>query len=284
MELKVSQRNRADRFSLLPKLLPQPTLPSQTHRTWAYAKRSSKNQFGAVALRWRFQLQDIPRDQSFTKHHFVRIVEGCQLGRGETFTSILKQNGVSTHSIVIVNRKIGDTDLEHKGQDSKIRNPLAIRDVYQLQEKLQSSLNGLQNYKKLFLHVSPRLPPARTTSFIVLVPLIVFCARCIIGASYARVSKTSKLKTIDKSEGEHHKFRSGHWRSALRDIRELDGLDSESSTDPSSPSVDEQISVEDLSHAYKKLDKDYEKFLSECGLSNCGYWRGVPRVNKKGIH
>lgn len=210
MELKVSQRNRADRFSLLPKLLPQPTLPSQPHRysaiplkpkfhhrydapfywlrkfiqlalllcsfpsnfyirTWAYAKRSSKNQFGAVALvcvlyiqtwvyfctwknfeistlsclvpicssprlnssfylvlfyiplfsqrprywlviyalniccvpveemghwlivkyllvsewvlwwccqRWRFQLQDIPRDQSFTKHHFVRIVEG----------------------------------------------------------------------------------------------------------------------------------------------------------------------------------------------------------------
>lgn len=41
-----------------------------------------------------------------------------------------------------------------------------------------------------------------------------------------------------------------------------------------SPSEDEQISVEDLSHAYKKLDQDYEKFLSECGLSKWGYWRG----------
>lgn len=78
---------------------------------------------------------------------------------------------------------------------------------------------------------------ARTTSFIVLVPLIVFCARCIIGASYARIFGTSKLETVNKPEGERHKFRSGHWRSALRDIRELDGPDSESSIDSTVSSI-----------------------------------------------
>ena len=64
---------------------------------------------------------------------------------------------------------------------------------------------------------------------VVLVPLIVFCAKCIIGASYARVFGTSRLKPVKEPEGERHNFRSGHWRSALREIRELDGLDSESS-------------------------------------------------------
>ncbi|XP_038890845.1 uncharacterized protein LOC120080288 isoform X2 [Benincasa hispida] len=196
------------------------------------------------------------------------------IGRSESLTLNPNQNGDPTHSISVANKRIKDTDLEQKGQNIKIQNPRAIRDVYQLEEKLQSALNELRNYKKLFALASSHLPPARTTSFIVLVPLIVFCARCIIGASYARVFGTSRLETVDKREGKHHKFRSGHWRSALRDIRELDGLDCESPIDSMSPSEDEQISDEDLSHDYKKLDQDYEKFLSECGLSKWGYWRG----------
>ncbi|CAK9313994.1 unnamed protein product [Citrullus colocynthis] len=270
MEVKLSQRNRAHRFSFLPKLLPHPTLPSLILRDWA--NTTFKNQVRAITLRWRFQLQDISKDQLSAKHHYVRIVEGS-----ESLTSISNQNGDPAHSIVIANKKIMDTDLEQKGQNIKIQNPRAITYVYQLEEKLRSALNGLQNYKKLFALASSRLPPARTTSFIVLVPLIVFCARCIIGASYARVFGTSRLETVDKREGERHKFRSGRWRSALRDIRELDGLDCESPIDSTSPSEDEQISVEDLSHAYKKLDQDYQKFLSECGLSKWGYWRGGTR-------
>ncbi|KAG6607505.1 hypothetical protein SDJN03_00847, partial [Cucurbita argyrosperma subsp. sororia] len=149
-----------------------------------------------------------------------------------------------------------------------------FRDRYQLQEKLQSSLNGLCKYQMHLTLACPRLPPARTTSLVVLVPLIVFCAKCIIGASYARVFGTSRLKPVKEPEGERHNFRSGHWRSALREIRELDGLDSESSIYSTSPSEEQQISVEDLSHAYKKLDQEYDKFLSECGLSKWGYWRG----------
>lgn len=34
------------------------------------------------------------------------------------------------------------------------------------------------------------------------------------------------------------------------------------------------VSFEESSHAYRKLEDDYEKFLSECGMSKWGYWRG----------
>lgn len=36
----------------------------------------------------------------------------------------------------------------------------------------------------------------------------------------------------------------------------------------------DQNSFEEVSHAYDKLEHEYQKFLSECGISNSGYWRG----------
>lgn len=40
------------------------------------------------------------------------------------------------------------------------------------------------------------------------------------------------------------------------------------------PDDKEQPHVEDASHAFDKLEGDYQKFLSECGMSSYGYWRG----------
>lgn len=37
---------------------------------------------------------------------------------------------------------------------------------------------------------------------------------------------------------------------------------------------EEPLHFEDTSRAYNKLEDDYHKFLSECGMSNWGYWRG----------
>ena len=36
----------------------------------------------------------------------------------------------------------------------------------------------------------------------------------------------------------------------------------------------DQISYEDESHAYRKLEHDYQEFLAQCGMSKFGYWRG----------
>ncbi|RVW29132.1 hypothetical protein CK203_096781 [Vitis vinifera] len=38
--------------------------------------------------------------------------------------------------------------------------------------------------------------------------------------------------------------------------------------------VQTQGSAEEVSHAYGKLEHDYQQFLSECGISKWGYWRG----------
>lgn len=35
-----------------------------------------------------------------------------------------------------------------------------------------------------------------------------------------------------------------------------------------------EISLEEASHAYRKLEHDYQEFLSQCGMSKWGYWRG----------
>lgn len=40
------------------------------------------------------------------------------------------------------------------------------------------------------------------------------------------------------------------------------------------PPEDVTVPFEDISHAYTKLEPAYLKFLSECGISKWGYWRG----------
>ncbi|XP_060961521.1 uncharacterized protein LOC115699687 isoform X3 [Cannabis sativa] len=35
-----------------------------------------------------------------------------------------------------------------------------------------------------------------------------------------------------------------------------------------------EISFEESSHDYRKLEQDYQEFLTKCGMSNWGYWRG----------
>lgn len=34
------------------------------------------------------------------------------------------------------------------------------------------------------------------------------------------------------------------------------------------------VSLEDVSGNYRELEMDYQKFLSECGITDSGYWRG----------
>lgn len=68
---------------------------------------------------------------------------------------------------------------------------------------------------------------------------------------------------------------SKRWKHALSDIREPDNLDGEPILNSTGTSADQdQNSFEEVSHAYDKLEHEYQKFLSECGISNSGYWRG----------
>ncbi|XP_022720176.1 uncharacterized protein LOC111278002 [Durio zibethinus] len=82
-------------------------------------------------------------------------------------------------------------------------------------------------------------------------------------------------QAVEKSKGHHTGAKSMRWKSALKDTVEGDASDSESELDSNSPSEDEAyISYDEASQDYGRLQHDYQKFLSECGISKWGYWRG----------
>ncbi|XP_031283758.1 uncharacterized protein LOC116142456 isoform X3 [Pistacia vera] len=214
---------------------------------------------------------------------------------GETLTSISKQYRVSVYSIAAANKNIVDVDLVFEGQHLKIpssareEGPATEKDslsTVNLKETRQPSLNifnGLLDKKNHTVQIAHSLPhaypfyyQAKTTGyFLVMVPLIAFCIRCIIGSFNTRISGNSRHQTVNESKGHHHGSKIVRWKSALGDIMEADSSDSETRSESNDLSEDiAQTSFEDMSHAYGKLENDYEKFLAECGVSKWGYWRG----------
>ncbi|KAH9781487.1 hypothetical protein KPL71_008496 [Citrus sinensis] len=251
-----------------------------------FSSFSSKRHLRGFAKKWRIHLQEEANGQNSYKHLLVHVVK-----EGETLTSISKQYGVSVYSIAAVNKNIVDVDLVFEGQRLNI--PSSVREELQaiwrnrlpsfdLKETLQHSLNvfdGPLDKKYFIMEITHGLPQAKTTGyFLVVVPLIAFCIRCMIGAFHTRIAGGSGHQVANGSKGRHPGSKTVRWKSALRDIIEED-LDSGSRPRTNDP-VEEQdqaqplVSFEESSHAYRKLEDDYEKFLSECGMSKWGYWRG----------
>ncbi|KAH6775143.1 hypothetical protein C2S52_012704 [Perilla frutescens var. hirtella] len=234
-------------------------------------------------LRWKLDIQRITwKGQGMSKKILVHVVK-----EGETLTSISKLYGVPVLEIAASNEEIADVDLVFEGQQLKI--PSAVAQCAQV-----CHFEGYKLREHHFPSGSPRLgfhirqwnqiftmpsfhqfPIAKTAcSFPVLVPLVAFCIVCIMGAFQIILAKNSRHQAAKKS-GVHHHSSSARWKTALSDLRDPDSLDAESAPD-SDPSSDEkeQLRFEDVSHAYTKLEGDYQKFLSQCGMSNYGYWRG----------
>ncbi|KAL5559835.1 hypothetical protein UlMin_036046 [Ulmus minor] len=279
MEVKLSQR--ADLRLLL--LQSKPNFPSHSFdfKSWANNGRFFQKQLRSRLQKWRFQIEEMSKGQCSAKHYMVHVVK-----EGETLSSISKQYGVSVYAIVAANKNLVDVDLVFKDQHLNI--PSVARDThlterrwspnFKLPEKYQGGLKiliGQLDQKNFRVLYSPLAPYARTSGFfLVLVPLIAFCIRCIIGAFHARISGKFRLQATDESDVKPHRSRGGRWKSALIDTMEPDMLDAESIPDSTNHAEDQaQISLEDASHDYKKLEHDYNKFLSECGISKWGYWR-----------
>ncbi|XP_044510937.1 uncharacterized protein LOC123229295 isoform X1 [Mangifera indica] len=263
------------------------SLPNQTS-TFPSHSFHFKRHLRGLAKKWRIQLHEVANGFNH-KHLLGHVVKG-----GETLTSILKQYGASVYSLTAANKSIVDVDNVFEGQHLKI--PSARKEVQltkkdtlstvNLTETHQTSLNifnGLLGKQNLTMQISHSLPhaypfyyQAKTTAyFLVLVPLIAFCIRCIIDSFNTRISGKLRLKAVNASKGHHHGSKSMRWKSALRDIMEADNSDSETRPELSDPEEDKtQTSFEDMSHAYGKLENDDEKFLAECGMSQWGYWRG----------
>ncbi|KAK5772130.1 hypothetical protein PVK06_048401 [Gossypium arboreum] len=188
---------------------------------------------------------------------------------------------VSVHSIAAANKNIVDINLVFQGQLLNIPSSSLLDTQLDRAKKsrLWQSIRALKapSGQKFFTMITSHcLSNAKSTGyFLVLVPLIAFCIGCIISTLHTRVSRSIKHQAADKSQAHHPGAKGRRWKSALSDLVEGDVFDSELGLDSNSTSEDEaNIQNEEASEDYGRLEHDYQKFLSECGISKWGYWRG----------
>ncbi|XP_024023754.1 uncharacterized protein LOC21397435 isoform X1 [Morus notabilis] len=285
MEVKLRQRPDL----LLPLFQSKFEFPSCSLclKSWAKSERLLKKHIRGKLQKWRIRIGEISKGQYSAKHYSVHVVK-----EGETLTSISKHYGVSIYAIAAANKNIADIDLVFEGRHLSI--PLADKHIlerswsgkFKLPSKDRGSLNILngvlspKNFSLIYLYLVPDACPwyyqARTVGgFLVLVSLVAFCIRCIVGAFHNRASGEFRHKNVNESDVKHLRSQGGRWRSALGDAWEPERTDGDSIPDSRNHSEDQpQISFEEASHAYRKLEHDYQEFLSQCGMSKWGYWRG----------
>ncbi|KAL7156194.1 hypothetical protein ABFS83_03G127100 [Erythranthe nasuta] len=220
---------------------------------------------------WKLEIERISRKGQgmISKESANHVVKD---DRGETLTSISKLYGVSTIENCCLSaandKEMADADLVSDGQNRNSTHTCNLEGT-ELHEhhQLSNATVSKQPNQIFYLLSSHQLPLVGKTagSFLVMVPLMAFCISCIIGTFRNRVFRNSRDKASSKYGVQHHN--SPRWKHVL---------DAESEPDNSHPLYEdqEQVNFEDASHANTKLEDDYQKFLSECGMSNWGYWRG----------
>ncbi|XP_047981614.1 uncharacterized protein LOC125222825 [Salvia hispanica] len=253
MELKLSQSSLPTPISN-----PSPLIP---------------NQFALLSQRWKLNIQRIAWKGHFmSKKILVHVVK-----EGETLTSISKLYGVPVLEIADSNKEIADVNVVFEGQCLKI--PSAASECAQLCDSEGRPLpNGfprlgfqIRQWKNQ-ISTMPfhQFPIAKAfSSFPVMIAAVAFCIGCIMAVFQIMLAKNSRHKAANKLT------HSARWRTALSDLRDPDSLHTESPPDSDLLLDDEeQLHLEDSSRDFNELEGDYEKFLSECGMSSYGYWRG----------
>ncbi|XWS23440.1 hypothetical protein CRYUN_Cryun28dG0014000 [Craigia yunnanensis] len=224
MEVKVRHR----KHFFLPKSLLSNHTKTSFHphtfclKSWAATERHC---FKGLVKKWRLR--------NNTKDYYC----GHVVKEGETLSSISKMYGVSVYSIAAANKDIVDIDLVFKGQLLNI--PASSLKETQLDQakknRLWHSIRAVKtpSQQKLFtMLTSHGLSNAKATGyFLVLVPLIAFCIRCVISTFGIRVTRDVRHQAADKSHGHHPGGKSMRWKSALSDTVEGDAFDSESGLD-----------------------------------------------------
>ncbi|KAJ6433689.1 hypothetical protein OIU84_017395 [Salix udensis] len=236
-----------------------------------------------------------------SKKHFYRSCREMEISysgycKGSKLPQCLlascgQRYGVSRYSVSAANKNILDVDLVFEGQFLNIpASAPADTQVYQVKKcgtpsfdhlkRLQNSMkimDGVLNRKPFIMLTTHHLPHAKAATgyFLVLVPAFAFCISCVIGAFQTRACRNLGCQAPNESRRHHDVPESKRWKHALSDIREADNFDGEPILNSTGSSVDQdQNSFEEVSNAYDKLELEYQNFLSECGISNSGYWRG----------
>ncbi|KAL3641472.1 hypothetical protein CASFOL_016440 [Castilleja foliolosa] len=196
------------------------------------------------------------KGQYISKKLLVHVVK-----EDETLSSISKLYRVSVLEFAAANKgKISNADLVFKGQHLNIHSAIAqFSQVTMVSDDLQR-----------FIIPSDTTPKTTTGLLLVLVPLIFICIRCVMGAFRNIVDRKLRNRAANKS-GVKSNNNSMRWKNVLSD-EESEHIPDQTSDEH------EQFHSEVILDAYLKLEDEYQQFLSECGVSNAGYWRrGSPK-------
>ncbi|XP_073280954.1 uncharacterized protein [Primulina huaijiensis] len=219
-------------------------------------------------------------DKKSLVHVFVK--------QDETLSSISKLYGVPILEIATSGKDIEDSDLIFEGKHLDAPSPIiAYAQVRHfgggewLKNKLSKTSRDLgfrgREWNQIIMKPShhPLISAKTTSSFLVLVPLVAFCIGCIMVAIRIRNAKDLRNQEPQMSGVHQRMSKSTRWRTALSDLTNPDGMDTECEPDSAHVSEDEdQPHIYEHSGDCAKVEDDYQKFLSECGMSEWGYWRG----------
>ncbi|WCJ34884.1 hypothetical protein M5689_016165 [Euphorbia peplus] len=258
--------------------LPNLSLPSSIHcsrfKPWINTKISINKHLQGLQELWRFHVLQLlkpdiqtPNNKNHhSSHHHV--TKGAQ-----NLNSVLRQYGVSIDLIKAADKNTMDVDLLLKYQLLNTLNfarepsQLIKKNAFSSVHRVGIGFHGNSEEKPLKMLTPHALPHGKSNGyFLVLVPLIVLiCITCIVRAFSTRVPKDNGSKASDESTKHKHQPKSSRWRHALSYNSETDDVVSVLQSAPDDE--DENL----FENSYSKVETDYQKFLSECGISESGY-------------
>ncbi|KAG8378513.1 hypothetical protein BUALT_Bualt08G0144900 [Buddleja alternifolia] len=243
--------------------LSQSSLPTTTSKSSSF----SPNHLNLLAQRWNLQFQRISwKGQNMSKSILVHVVK-----EGETLTWISKLYDVPILDIAAANKDIVDVNLVFEGQHLNIPSAMVRFAQVAMSSELSATLreiNCVNAYGLKTLQFYDLVAQNGIRSSLGHHP--VDYHSCIMAVFQNRIARNLRNRAANKSGLHHGSSNSMRWRTLLDE-----STDAESQPDSDPLSEDqERLHFEDVSHAYTKLDDDYQKFLTECGMSKWGYWRG----------
>ncbi|XP_020531787.1 uncharacterized protein LOC18448485 isoform X4 [Amborella trichopoda] len=179
--------------------------------------------------------------QDIAKKLLVHVVK-----EGETLTSISRKYRVSIELIAAANTDITNVDFVLEGRSLNV--PIVSKEIQGVSPRENHAIQGDAKEIFQYSHVNTLVAQANYNLSRMLSP------------HYLQLAKgTGSMR----------------WKFALSEIREMGIVDAESRENPDGDSQDQELdSLEEVAEAYTKLEPAYQKFLSECGMSKWGYWRG----------
>ncbi|ERN20075.1 uncharacterized protein LOC18448485 isoform X1 [Amborella trichopoda] len=223
--------------------------------------------------------------QDIAKKLLVHVVK-----EGETLTSISRKYRVSIELIAAANTDITNVDFVLEGRSLNV--PIVSKEIQGVSPRENHAIQGDAKEIFQYSHVNTLVAQANynlsrmlsphylqlakgTGYFLLVATLVAFCFRYIFSEFHHRFANKLKHQAQNDLKVPHDGSGSMRWKFALSEIREMGIVDAESRENPDGDSQDQELdSLEEVAEAYTKLEPAYQKFLSECGMSKWGYWRG----------